>query len=72
MKPQYKEQVQVTVWGQPTIALLDTGANISVIPQTFSEPLPQKPNFLKLNMHKVMSASGANLGPIVTVISHLS
>ena len=46
---------------QPTIALLDTGANISVISQFC---FPQKRKLVKLHMHKIMLASGASLGLI--------
>ena len=53
----------VTVQEQPTIALLDTGANTSVISKKFKS-LPQKPKLLKSHAHTVTSASGANLGSI--------
>ena len=66
----------IIVQEKPTVALLDTRANISEISQNFFESLPQKPKFLKLHMlsqkpkflklhmHKLMSASGDNLGLI--------
>ena len=40
------------------------GTNISVVLETFFRSLPQTPQLLKVCMHKVTSASGANLGPI--------
>ena len=55
---------QVTIQNIVTTALLDTGANISVVSEKFFRSLPQTPQLLKIHAHKVMSASGANLGPI--------
>ena len=45
-----------------TTGLLNTGANISVVWGKFFRPFTAK--LLKVCMHKVTSASGANLGPI--------
>ena len=46
-----------------TTALLETGANISVVWEKFNS-LSQTPKLLKVSTHKVTSASGANLGPV--------
>ena len=62
----------ITVQEQPIIALLDTGANISVMLQNIFKSLPQKPKLLKSHMHIVMSANRANLGQLVNVILHFS
>ena len=55
---------QATIQNIITSPLLHTGANISVIPEKFFRSLPQTPQLLKVHIHKVTSASGANLGPI--------
>ena len=55
---------QVIVQNIITSTLLDTGPNISVISERFCMSLSQTPHLLKVHMHKVTSASGANLGPI--------
>ena len=58
-----KHTYLIKVKEQPTIALLDTRANTSFI-KFFFKSLPQKSKLLKSHIHKVMSAIGANLGPI--------
>ena len=60
---------QVTIQNLTTVALLDTRTNISVVSEKFFKSLPQKPKLSKVHMHKVMSASGANLGPMGSVTS---
>ena len=55
---------QVTIQNLITIALLDTGANIPVVLEMFFKSLHQTPQLLKVCVHKVTSASGANLGLI--------
>ena len=47
-----------------TSALLDAGANISVILEKFLGSLPHTPQLLKACMHKVMSASRDIIGQI--------
>ena len=54
---------QVTIQNL-TIALQDTGANISVVPEKCFKSLLQKPKLSKVYMHKVTSASRASLGLI--------
>ena len=55
---------QVTIQTLITTALLDTWANIPVVLKKFFRSLAQTPQLLKVYMHKVTSASGANLGPV--------
>ena len=55
---------QTTIQNLTTVPLLDTGTNISVILETIFKSLPQKPQLSKVHTHKVISGSGANLGPI--------
>ena len=55
---------QVTIQNLVKIALLDSRANISVVLEKFSRSPPQTPQLLKICMHKVTSASEANLGPV--------
>ena len=56
---------QVTIQNLTTIALLNTGANISVILKKFFKPLPQNHSYQKYtHTHKVMSVSGITLCPI--------
>ena len=56
---------QVTIQIISTTTLLDTGENISVVSKKFFGSLPQTPQLLKAGTYKVMSVSGAYLGPIV-------
>ena len=56
----YEVKIQTLI----TIAVLDTGANISIVSIMFFNSLPKKTKLAKVNTHNVMSVSGANLGPI--------
>ena len=53
---------QITIQSIITTTLLDTGANISVVVERFLRLLLPIPQLLKVCMHKVISASVANLG----------
>ena len=53
----------VTIQNLTTKALLDTGANISVVSEKLFNSLPQKPKLSKVHKHKVTSARGNNLDP---------
>ena len=55
---------QATIQNIVTTALLDTGANISVVPERFFRSLPQIFQLSKIHTHKFTLASGANLGPL--------
>ena len=69
MKSPYKEKAQPTMVqfkNNQTMALLDTGAKVSIILQKQKkfDTLPQKPNLFKSHIHKVTSACGTNMGLI--------
>ena len=55
---------QVTVQKIITSALLNTGANTSIILEKLFRSLPHTPQLLKVCMHKVTSATVANLALI--------
>ena len=55
---------KVKIQNLQTIALLDTGANITVVSEKFFNSPPQKLKLSKVHTHKATSSSGASLGPI--------